>query len=108
MSGLLSGVTCLVVTAFLLPQLFYLPTATLSSIIFMAVLALLRELPDDLCFIWKVRAWKDVILMGTTFFTTMFFSLEVGTAVAVMFSLIITVKDSSYPRMSILVSDYLL
>ncbi|GAA5816414.1 hypothetical protein MFLAVUS_009943 [Mucor flavus] len=102
MSGLLSGVTCLVVTAFLLPQLFYLPTATLSSIIFMAVLALLRELPHDLKFIFKVRAWKDVALMATTFFTTMFFSLEIGTAVAVMFSLIITVKQSSYPRITIL------
>ncbi|KAG2233598.1 hypothetical protein INT48_001851 [Thamnidium elegans] len=102
MSGLLSGVTCLVVTAFLLPRLFYLPTATLSSIIFMAVLALLRELPHDLKFIFKVRAWKDVALMATTFFTTMFFSLEIGTAVAVMFSLIITVKQSSYPRITIL------
>lgn len=108
MSGLLSGVTCLVVTAFLLPQLFYLPTATLSSIIFMAVLALLRELPHDLKFIFKVRAWKDVALMATTFFTTMFFSLEVGTAVAVMFSLIITVKQSSYPRITILVSFFCL
>ena len=103
---MLSGVTCIIVTAILLPQLYYLPTATLSSIIFMAVLALLRELPDDLRFIWKVRAWKDVALMATTFFTTMFFSLEVGTAVAVMFSLIITVKQSSYPRITILVSFY--
>lgn len=103
MSGLLSGVTCLIVTSFLLPQLFYLPTAALSSIIFMAVLAMIRELPDDLHFIWKVRAWKDVALMATTFFTTMFFSLEVGTAVAVLFSLIITVKESSYPRITILV-----
>ncbi|CAO3614120.1 unnamed protein product [Mucor hiemalis] len=102
MSGLLSGVTCLIVTSFLLPQLFYLPTAALSSIIFMAVLAMIRELPDDLHFIWKVRAWKDVALMATTFFTTMFFSLEVGTAVAVLFSLIITVRESSYPRITIL------
>jgi MFS superfamily sulfate permease-like transporter len=104
MSGLLSGITCLIVTAFLLPQLFYLPTATLSSIIFMAVLALLRELPHDLGFMWQVRAWKDVVLMANTFFTTMFFSLEIGTAVAVMFSSIITVKQSSYPRITILVS----
>lgn len=103
MSGFLSGVSCLIVTAFLLPQLYYLPTATLSSIIFMAVLALLRELPHDLKFMWQVRAWKDVALMATTFFITMFFSLEVGTAVAVMFSLIITVKQSSYPRITILV-----
>lgn len=56
MSGLLSGMTCLIVTAFLLLQLFCLPTATLSSIIFMAVLALLRELPHDLKFFWKVHA----------------------------------------------------
>lgn len=106
MSGLLSGLTCIVVTSFLLPQLFYLPNATLSSIIFMAALALLRELPDDLRFIFKVRAWKDIALMATTFLTTMFFSLEMGTAVAVMFSLIITVQQSSYPRITILVNIY--
>lgn len=102
MSGLLSGLTCIVVTSLLLPQLFYLPNATLSCIIFIAALALLRELPDDLSFIVKVRAWKDVALMATTFLTTMFFSLEMGTAVAVMFSLIITVQQSSYPRITIL------
>ncbi|KAG2198506.1 hypothetical protein INT47_008610 [Mucor saturninus] len=102
MSGLLSGLTCILVTSLLLPQLFYLPNATLSCIIFLAALALLRELPDDLRFIVKVRAWKDVALMATTFLTTMFFSLEMGTAVAVMFSLLITVQQSSYPRVTIL------
>jgi MFS superfamily sulfate permease-like transporter len=105
MSGLISGASCVIVTIFLLPTLFYLPTATLSGVIFMAALGLLHELPHDLTFMINCRAWKDLLLMATTFFTTMFFSLELGTAFAVLLSLIITIKQSSSPRITILVSQ---
>lgn len=103
MSGLISGFTTIIVTGFLLPHLYYLPSATLSGVIFMAVFALLQELPHDLKFMLRVRAWKDVLLLATTFTATMVFSLEVGTAIAVIFSLMITIKQSSYPRITIMV-----
>lgn len=103
MSGFIASLTALAATGFLLPYLFYLPSATLSAVIFMAVLALLQELPHDLGFMWRVRAWRDMMLLATTFIITIFFSLEIGTGVAVFFSLIITIKQSSYPRITIMV-----
>ncbi|KAG0170532.1 hypothetical protein DFQ30_002345 [Apophysomyces sp. BC1015] len=103
MSGLVAGFTTLIITGFLLQQLYYIPSATLSTVIFAAVVALLKELPEDLYFMWQLRAWKDMGLLTLTFVTTMLFSLEVGTLVAVIASLIITVKQTSHPRITILV-----
>ncbi|KAI9491188.1 sulfate transporter family-domain-containing protein [Zychaea mexicana] len=102
MSGLVSGIATLVVTGLLLPQFYYLPQAMLSSIIFMAVMALLHELPHDLKFMWKMHAWQDIAMLATTFTTTMAFSLEYGTAIAVLFSLIITIRQTSYPRITVM------
>lgn len=104
MSGAVAGVCTILVTSFFMPYLYYLPSATLSSIIFMAIVALLQELPHDLQFMWKVKAWQDVFMLGIIFFTTMIYSLETGTALAVLFSLIITIRQTSYPRITIMVS----
>lgn len=104
MSGAVAGVCTIIVTSFFMPYLYYLPSATLSSIIFMAIVALLQELPHDLQFMWKVKAWQDMFMLGIIFFTTMIYSLETGTALAVLFSLIITIRQTSYPRITIMVS----
>lgn len=105
MSGAVAGVCTILVTSFFMPYLYYLPSATLSSIIFMAIVALLQELPHDLQFMWKVKAWQDMFMLGIIFFTTMIYSLETGTALAVLFSLIITIRQTSYPRITIMVSE---
>ncbi|KAI8059491.1 sulfate transporter family-domain-containing protein [Gongronella butleri] len=101
-SGLISGVVSLVVTSTLMSSFTYLPTAVLSSVIFMAATALLRELPHDLRFMWRIRAWKDIALLILVFCITMFFSLETGTSVAVLLSLVSTIKQNSYPRISVM------
>ena len=103
MSGMVTGIATLVVTGCLLPHFYYIPQAMLNSIIFMAVVALLQELPHDLKFMWNMRAWQDIAMLATTFIITMAFSLEYGTAVAVLFSLIITIKQTSYPRITVMV-----
>ncbi|CEI85771.1 hypothetical protein RMCBS344292_00225 [Rhizopus microsporus] len=102
MSSLLSGVICIIVTMLFLPYLYFLPHATLSGIILMAVIALLKELPHDLKFMWRVRAWKDILLMIVTFSATVLFSLEIGTAISVVLSLLATIKQSSCPRITVL------
>ncbi|ORX46134.1 hypothetical protein DM01DRAFT_354869 [Hesseltinella vesiculosa] len=99
-SGLITGVVSLVVTSTLLSSFSHLPTAILSAVIFIAATALLRELPQDLKFMWRIRAWKDISLLFLVFCITMFFSLETGTAVAILLSLISTIKQNSYPRIS--------
>lgn len=102
MAGLITGVLALIAIFFLLPYFYYLPKAVLSSIIFVAVLSLLGELPEDLHFIFKVHAWRDLTLLLVTFFGTVIISLEFGTLVAITLSLLLTIKQSSYPRISIM------
>lgn len=104
MACLVTGVIALLAILFLLPYFHYLPKAVLSSIIFVAVLSLLSELPEDLHFIFKIGAWRDLALLLITFFATIIISLEFGTLLAVTLSLLMTIRETSYPRISIMVS----
>ncbi|KAI8079030.1 sulfate transporter family-domain-containing protein [Gilbertella persicaria] len=102
MACLIAGVVALLAIFFLLPYFYYLPKCVLSSIIFVAVLSLLGELPEDLHFIFKIGAWRDLGLLLVTFFATIIISLEFGTLLAVTLSLLLTIKETSYPRISIM------
>ncbi|RCH91131.1 hypothetical protein CU097_005564 [Rhizopus azygosporus] len=102
MACLIAGVGAIVAIFFLLPFFYYLPKCVLSSIIFVAVLSLLSELPEDLHFIFKIGAWRDLGLLSITFFATIMISLEFGTLLAVTLSLLLTIKETSYPRISIM------
>ena len=104
MAGLLAGLIALFAIIFFMPFFYYLPKAVLSSIIFIAVLFLLSELPEDLHFIFKIGAWRDLGLLLVTFLATMIISLEFGTLIAVTLSLLITIRETSYPRISIMVN----
>ena len=103
MACLIAGVVALFAIFFLLPYFYYLPKCVLSSIIFVAVLSLLGELPEDLHFIFKIGAWRDLGLLLITFLATIVISLEFGTLLAVTLSLLLTIKETSYPRISIMV-----
>ena len=104
MASLVTGLIAILAILFLLPYFYFLPKAVLSSIIFVAVLSLLYELPEDLHFIFRVGAWKDLVLLLVTFFATIIISLEFGTLLAVTLSLLMTIRETSYPRISIMVS----
>ncbi|EIE78806.1 hypothetical protein RO3G_03511 [Rhizopus delemar RA 99-880] len=103
MACLVTGVIALLAILFLLPYFHYLPKAVLSSIIFVAVLSLLYELPEDLEFIFRIGAWRDLALLLVTFIATIIISLEFGTLLAVTLSLLLTIRETSYPRISIMV-----
>lgn len=102
MACLVTGVIAILAILFLLPYFHYLPKAVLSAIIFVAVLSLLSELPEDLHFIFKIGAWRDLALLLITFFATIIISLEFGTLLAVTLSLLLTIRETSYPRISIM------
>ncbi|KAG0166812.1 hypothetical protein DFQ30_006753 [Apophysomyces sp. BC1015] len=102
MASLISGLVAILAILFLLPYFYYLPKAVLSSIIFVAVLMLLVELPEDLAFIFSIGAWKDLGLLLVTFLGTIVISLEFGTIVAVTLSLFLTIKETSRPRITIM------
>jgi len=96
-----SGVV-LLATFFLLPWLYYLPKCVLAAIICLIVFTLLAEVPHDVRFFWKMRAWMDLSLMMLTFLFTIIWNVEVGIAVSVIVSLLFVVHRSSKTRMTIL------
>ncbi|KAI9496448.1 sulfate transporter family-domain-containing protein [Zychaea mexicana] len=102
MACMITGVLALVAIFFLLPYFYYLPKTVLSAIIFVAVLSLLGELPEDMHFIFRIGAWRDLVLLLITFLGTVVISLEFGTLVAITLSLLLTIKETSYPRISIM------
>ncbi|KAH8550469.1 sulfate transporter family-domain-containing protein [Umbelopsis sp. PMI_123] len=102
MAGLITGIIALLAILFLLPYLYYLPKAVLSSVIFIAVLYILFEAPEDIQFMLKIGAWRDITLFCLTFLATVVISLEFGTLLAVALSLLLTVKETSYPRITIM------
>ncbi|KAI0740680.1 sulfate anion transporter [Earliella scabrosa] len=102
MASLVTSSLVLLATFFLLPWLYYLPKCVLASIICLIVFSLLSELPHDAKFYWKMRAWMDLLLMSLTFFLTIIWNVEIGVAVSLVISLLLVVRRSSRPRMTIL------
>ncbi|KAI0048797.1 hypothetical protein FA95DRAFT_995286 [Auriscalpium vulgare] len=96
-----SGIV-LLATFFLLPWLYYLPKCVLGSIICMVVYSLLAETPEDVHFYWTMRAWIDLTLMFLTFALTIVWSVQVGVTVSLVISLLLVVRRSARPRMTIL------
>jgi MFS superfamily sulfate permease-like transporter len=105
MAGFVTGIIALLAILFLLPYLYYLPKAVLSSVIFIAVLYIIFEAPEDIHFMFKIGAWRDFTLFCLTFLATVGISLEFGTLLAVALSLLLTIKETSYPRITIMVRN---
>ncbi|CAG8551201.1 1531_t:CDS:2 [Ambispora leptoticha] len=101
-SGLVTALFVLFCLFFLLPCFYYLPHAVLGSIVCVAALSLLSETPHDLRFMYKIKAWNDLALLMLCFFVTIFVSIEYGTLISIALSLVLVVKHSTYPRITIL------
>ncbi|CAB4427041.1 unnamed protein product [Rhizophagus irregularis] len=102
LAGLINATLVLLCLLFLLSAFYYLPKPVLAAIVTVAAISLLEELPHDLYFMYKIKAWKDFALLFLTFFSTIFISIEYGTLISVALSLILVVKHSTYPRITLL------
>ncbi|KAI8998192.1 sulfate transporter family-domain-containing protein [Gaertneriomyces semiglobifer] len=100
MAGFFTGIAVLCTTIWLLPLFEFLPKAVCSSIIVVAALKLIEL--EDVHFMLKLRAWKDVGLLLITFLTTIFLSIESGTLLSVGISLLLVVKHTTKTRLAIL------
>ncbi|KAJ3070802.1 hypothetical protein HDU98_006191 [Podochytrium sp. JEL0797] len=99
-AGLVTAIVVLFATLFLLPLFYFLPKSVCSSIIVVAATKLIE--PEDIHFIFKVRAWNDLGLLLLTFLTTLFVSIEVGTLISVGTSLLLVLKHTTKTRIAIL------
>ncbi|KAL4965987.1 SulP family inorganic anion transporter [Aspergillus stella-maris] len=92
-------VVCIMV---LLPYLYYLPKAVLSSMISVVAYSLIEEVPHDVIFFVRLRGWSELALMLLIFISTIFYSLELGIALGMGLSVLILIRHSTKPRIQIL------
>ncbi|KAH7883305.1 sulfate transporter family-domain-containing protein [Phlebopus sp. FC_14] len=102
MASLISAGIILLATFFLLPTLFFLPKCVLAAVICLFVMSLFAEVPHDLVYYYRIRAWTDLALMFITFALSVIWNVEIGIVVSLIISLLLVVKRSSKTRMTIL------
>lgn len=100
LAGGITGLIVLIVSLWFLPLFEFLPKSVCSSIIVVAA-ANLVEL-NDVWFIIRLRAWKDLGLLFLTFLSTLFISIESGTLISVGISLLLVVQHTTKTRLAIL------
>lgn len=99
-AGLVTSIFVILTVLFALPLFQFLPIATMASIVAFAVLNLFEL--HEITYLIKLRAYGDLILLHSVFLVTIFVSLEFGTLFMIGCSLILVIKDSTKPRLSVL------
>ncbi|KAE8367665.1 sulfate transporter family-domain-containing protein [Aspergillus caelatus] len=102
MSSIFLSIITFVCIMVLLPYLYYLPKAVLSSMISVVAFSLIEECPHDVAFFIRLRGWTELILMLLIFVSTIFYSLELGIALGIGLSILILIRHSTQPRIQIL------
>jgi len=64
--------------------------------------SLIEEAPHDLKFFWAIRGWSELFLMSIVFVSTILYSLPLGIACGIGFSLLRVIKHATRPRIQIL------
>lgn len=64
--------------------------------------SLIEEAPHDLKFFWAIRGWSELFLMFFVFVSTILYSLPLGIACGIGFSLLRVIKHATRPRIQIL------
>ena len=85
---------------FLVQIFYYLPTSIPAAIILDAAITLLDV--GDLWFLWKIHAFFDLALLASIFTFTLLFGSQVGVLFALSGSILLVVRHSTIPHVSIL------
>eukprot|EP01119_Soliformovum_irregulare_P015074 TRINITY_DN4198_c0_g1_i1.p1 TRINITY_DN4198_c0_g1~~TRINITY_DN4198_c0_g1_i1.p1 ORF type:complete len:689 (-),score=174.37 TRINITY_DN4198_c0_g1_i1:43-2109(-) len=99
MAGLFAALIVMVAILFLLPVFQMLPKVTMASIIMVAALALIET--EEIRFLIKIRAIKDLVLTALTLLVTVILGVEVGLTTAIILSLFFIVKQSTMPTVTL-------
>lgn len=101
-SGAIMGISTLFTIQFLLKYLYYVPECMLSVVIASIGVLLIEEAPYELYFHWRAKGWAELVTFALTVLTTLFFSIEGGISVGILFLLIRVIKNSAESRIQIL------
>lgn len=102
MLGAIMGICTFLTISYLLDALYYVPLCSLSVISGRIGLLLIEEAPFEVLFHWKTRGYNELITFFVTVITTVFFSMEAGIAVGLIYLLIRVIKHSAMSRIQIL------
>ncbi|KAK6454761.1 putative sulfate transporter [Scheffersomyces xylosifermentans] len=102
MSGGIMGLCTLFTISFLLDYLYFVPECMLSVITAVIGISLIEEAPYELYFHWQSGGYNELGTFGATVITTLFFSMEGGIAVGLIYSLIRVIRHSAESRIQIL------
>ncbi|ABN67313.2 Putative sulfate transporter [Scheffersomyces stipitis CBS 6054] len=102
MSGAIMGICTLFTVFFLLDYLYFVPECMLSVITAVIGISLIEEAPYELYFHWQSGGYNELITFAVTVMTTLFFSMEGGIAVGLVYSLIRVIRHSAESRIQIL------
>ncbi|KAJ1642313.1 hypothetical protein LPJ64_005837 [Coemansia asiatica] len=102
LSGIVAVSIVLVSLLRLLPYLYHLPLGVLAAIIVDAVISLLEATPRSIIFLFRVRAWSDLLLLLFICACSVVASVETGILLAVVISLVMVIKRSNMPRIKLL------
>lgn len=101
--ALVSGVVVLITILTLGPVIYFLPRVTMSAIIMVAAYSLIDL--QEIRLLFRVKAWKEIALLITTFLITFILGVDTGIFVGVGISLLMVVAKTTVPRISILGMD---
>ncbi|KAJ1727493.1 hypothetical protein LPJ61_004540, partial [Coemansia biformis] len=102
MAGIVAAALVAVSLLGLLPYLYHLPRGVLAAIIVDAVFSLLSATPGAVAFLFRVRAWSDLLLLVFICLCSVAASVETGILLAVVISLVMVIKRSNMPRIKLL------
>lgn len=100
--GAIMGLITLLTAKWATDYLYYIPKCVLSVITGTIGISLISEAPHELYFHWVSSGYNELTTFAVTVLTTLFFSMEAGIAVGLVYLLIRVIKHSAESRIQIL------
>ena len=104
MTNLIASVVSLISIILILPLFQWTPRAVTASIIFVVAAGLIEW--HEMHFIWTVKAWKDMLLSIVMTIVTFVFGVDTGVFFAFASCLLLVVKKTSRPGVTLLGRGY--
>ncbi|XP_050540917.1 sodium-independent sulfate anion transporter-like isoform X3 [Daktulosphaira vitifoliae] len=98
LGGLYTGITVMVALIFLTPYFYYIPKASLASVIIAASFSMIEIEPIKIIYYSKK---KDLIFVFVTFFACLVFPLEIGVLFGIFLNIGFILSSAAKPKISI-------
>lgn len=101
-SGAIMGIIAIITARYVLVYLHYIPKCVLSVITAVIGISLMAETPAELKFHWRAQGYDEILTFALTVTTTIFFSMEAGIALGLLYLLLRVIKNSARSNIQIL------